>query len=185
VLQRGFGGTVGRMPKIVPAMLTPGGKVSPGGSVFNWQSSVVPEVTGLNIREMSFPERFRSELYSSKDSIDHAQMIFTGPIQRSGNALTDQQMRDLYQRSEDARRNVFNNLHEKVEAARYGGMSSTEIVTALKARRYSNQVIDDIMTGRYRAYKPSAGVLKNARANRNFVPPSMFSRPAQEIEDEE
>lgn len=179
------GGTVGRVgSKIIPALTTPGGKVTPGGAVYDLTSSIVPEVFGLNVKEISYPDRFRSTIYSSKDSIDAAQRLFTGPIQQSHNQLTDQQIRALYQRSENARHNAFVELHRKVEAARFGGMNTQTIKTALKSRRYSTQEINDIMTGRYRAYQPSPAILKNARANGNFVPSNLFGHSSH-YDDEE
>ena len=185
VFQRGAGGTVGRLfTKIIPGITTEGGKVSPGGAVYDWGSAVLPEFSGLNVKEISYPDRFRSDMYSTKDSIKHAQQLFTGPIQRSGNELTDDQIRSLYQRSEDARQRVFHSLVQKIDAVRFGGMSTREIKSALKERQFSNQEIDDLMTGRYHPYIPSANVLKNARLNGNFIPPRMFSTHAVPEEEE-
>jgi hypothetical protein len=184
LVKREFGGTVGRAWN-KGGLAIRGQEVSPGGAVYNMSTSLAPELLGMRIEGMSFPERLRSELYSSKDSIDHAQQIFTGPIQRSGNELTDTQIADLYQRSDDARRVVFNELHQKIEAARFGGMSTIAIKQALKARRYSTQEIDDLMSGRYRSFKPSAAVLENAKKNGNHVPPHLFSRQIFRYDTEE
>jgi hypothetical protein len=184
LLKREFGGTIGRAVNKGGLALR-GQEVSPGGAVYNLSTALAPELTGARIEGLSFPERFRSELYSSKDSIDHVQQIFNAPIQRSGNELTDDQIESLYQRMDDARKVVFSNLHDKVNAARFGGMSTTAIKTSLKARRYSTQEIDDIMTGRYRAYKPSAAVLDNAKKNGNHVPPHLFSRNVYRYDQDE
>lgn len=175
IMHAEIGGTAGRIgSKIIPALTTPGGKVTPGGAVYDWNSSITPELTGQSIKEISYPDRFRSVLYSTKDMIDHAQQIFTGPIQRSNNELTDHQISSLYQQSENARRNAFNTLSRQIDAARFGGMTSRDIKVALQSRRYSTQEINDLMTGRYRPYIPSAAVLKNARANGNFIPPGLI-----------
>ena len=124
-------------------------------------------------------------MFSTKDSIAQAQRTFTGPIQRSGNELTDDQMTSLYQRSEYQRRRVFQDLEQKIEAVRFGGMSNREIRSALKERQFSTQTIDDLMTGRYHPYTPGKDILKNARANGNFIPPSMFRHRAEAIDEEE
>jgi hypothetical protein len=184
VLRAEFGGTIGRLSsKIIPG-LKPEGKVTPGGLVYNSWTTLLPEI-GFAVKELSFPERFNSELYSTKDSIDHAQRLFTGPIQRSDTELTDNQMSGLYQRAEDARRSVFDELHAKVNAARFGGMTSQQIKLALKNRRYSSQEIDDVMTGHYHPYIPSKGILDNARKNGNLVPTHLFSRYGIILEPEE
>lgn len=183
MFSRILGGTVGRLgSKIVPG-LKPEGTTTPGGLVYNSWTTLAPEF-GIPVKQLSFPERFNSELYSTKDSIDHAQRLFTGPVQRSGTELTDDQMSGLYQRSEDARRMVFSELHDKVSAARFGGMTTNQIKQALKSRRYSTQEIDDIMTGHYHPYIPSKGILDNARKNGNLVPNHLFSKHGVVLEEE-
>jgi hypothetical protein len=182
IVSKEFGPLTRIATRVAPAMVR--GKVTPGGLVYNPWTGIAPEA-GIPVRQISFPERFNSELYSSKDSLEQAQRIFTSPIQRSMNELTDDDMSSLYQRSEDARRIVFDELHQKVQAARFGGMTDREIKTALKIRRYSNTQIDDLMTGRYHPYIPSGGVIDNARKNGNLVPPHLFSKHGIILEEPE
>jgi hypothetical protein len=91
----------------------------------------------------------------------------------------------LYRQSEFERKRVFQNLLKKIDAVRFGGMSNREIRSALKERQFSTQMIDDLMTGRYTPYTPSKDVLKNARANGNYISPSMFRHRSQDIDEEE
>lgn len=175
LFNREVGGSLGHLTSRIIPGLKPEGTVSPGGSVYNLWTALGPEI-GFNVKEMSFPERLNSNMYSSQKSMSEAERIFTGPIQRSGRNLTDDEMSGLYQRSEDARRIVFRELHDMVEAARFGGMTTPQIRTALKIRRYSSEMIDDLLTGRYHPYIPSSGILKNARSNGNLVPPHLFSK---------
>jgi len=181
--QRGLGGSVGHL--LSGRAYAINDQVTPGGAVYNWLTGPAAEITGLGMHEVSFPERFRSYIASSKDQIGKTEQLFTSPIQRSNSNLSDDQIAALYQKSENARRNAFNDLHDRIEAARFGGMSSNEIRIALAARRYSAQVIDDLMAGRYHPYIPSEGILKNARHNGNYVPSSLFSRRTFHYEEPE
>jgi hypothetical protein len=183
IVQRGLGGTAGRMLSTLPRALS-GHPVTPGGAVHDLPNLIQNEL-GFDVKEVSFPERFKSYLYSSKDSMQNAEGIFTRPILRSNNALTDQQMASYYQQSEDTRRKAFNDLFERVQAARFGGMNDHEIRSDLKIRRFSTQMISDLMAGRYRPFHPSASFLKNAAANGNHVPPHLFSRSIYKYDESE
>jgi hypothetical protein len=186
ITQRVAGGTIGRFGnKILPPLMHGGEYVSPSGSVYNFWSGLLPEISGLNIKEISFPERFRSELYSSKDNLRNAERLFTGPIQRSGNQMSDADMETAYLRSEQARRKVFNELRSKIEGARFGGMTTQQIRGNLQIRQYSREMINDLMSNRYHPYVPSKVIINNAKENGNRLPARLFSRRAVFLEPEE
>jgi hypothetical protein len=186
VLQRVAGGTIGRFGnKILPPLLHGGEYVSQSGAVYNWWSGILPEVSGLNIKEISFPDRFRSEMYTTKANFKNAEKLFTGPIMRSGNQMTDADMEEAYNRSEQARRKVFNDMRSKIEAARFGGMTTQQIRGTLHLRQFSHQMIDDLLSNRYHPYVPSKTIVGNAKANGNRLPARLFSRRAVFLEPEE
>jgi hypothetical protein len=186
VMQRVAGGTIGRFGnKILPPLLHGGEYVSQSGAVYNWWSGLLPEVSGLNIKEISFPDRFRSEMYTTKANFKNAERLFTGPIMRSGNQMTDADMEEAYNRSEQARRKVFNDLRSKIEAARFGGMTTQQIRGTLHLRQFSHQMIDDLLSNRYHPYVPSKTIVGNAKANGNRLPARLFSRRAVFLEPEE
>jgi hypothetical protein len=153
--------------------------------VYNWWSGLLPEVSGLNIKEISFPDRFRSEMYTTKANFKNAEKLFTGPIMRSGNQMTDADMEEAYNRSEQARRKVFNDMRSKIEAARFGGMTTQQIRGTLHLRQFSHQMIDDLLSNRYHPYVPSKTIVGNAKANGNRLPARLFSRRAVFLEPEE
>ena len=175
------GGTLGRMERKLPML----GRVTASGTVYDPYIILGNEALGLDLNEISIPDRFRSTLYTSQAEFRNAQRIFNSPIQRTGNEMTDQMLRALYGRQEQARRTVFKQLRDKIEAARNGGMSTRDIKSALKERQYSSKLIDDLLTGRYFPYTPGKGVLKRAADVGNHIPPSFFSSKAKSYEEEE
>jgi len=176
---RWSGGTLGRAGRQLPQM----GTTTKGGVVYDPNILLKSETLGQDLHEISIPDRFRSSLYSSRDELGNSVRIFTGPIQR--NAMTDNDMRAAYQHMESVRRIIFGNLRDKIAAARDSGMTTTAIKSALKERRYSNEMINDLMTGRYHAYIPSKSILSEARKSGNHMPSGLFSKGAKNYEDEE
>jgi len=175
-----MGGTIGRVMRYAPQL----GQTSPGGNVYDPWTLAGKEALGLDFHKISIPDRFRASLWSSKDSLRNAEKIFTAPIQRTGNVMTDQQMAEAYQHAEAVRQYVFGQLREKIAAAQNSGMSTSEIKSALKERQYSSSLIHDLLTGHYHGYKPGKNIMEVAKKNGNHVPHSLFSSQSKDYNEE-
>jgi hypothetical protein len=178
---RMFGGTLGRGGRQLASGQI--GTVSRGGTVYDPNILLGSELLGLDLHELSIPDRFRARLFSSRDQLYNAEKIFTGPIQR--NVLTDNDMRAAYQHMEAVRQIVFGNLHDMTEAARNSGMTTAAIRSAFKERRYPTQLINDLLAGRYHPYIPGKNVLDEARHAGNHMPTGLFSHSARNYQEQE
>jgi hypothetical protein len=78
----------------------------------------------------------------------------------SAGSRTEEQVTDGYNRANEAHQRLVQDLRNKYEAAIQLGMSPNQIQLALRGARVSQDVIEQISSGTYKRFQPSAAAMK-------------------------
>jgi hypothetical protein len=136
------------------------GYVSPGGKVFNTWDEAFSIASGGRTLEIN-PEQ--AVKWRAKDYVAakrDATYIYTGPAGREGTPETDEVLQDAYNRMENSRRQLHDELTTSARAGlllRHRGGSETareQIKAALKEGGVATKDLDNVIDGVYKPHVP-------------------------------
>ena len=108
-------------------------------------------MTGQRIIEEDTAQQIAYRAYDYEQSLRGANGIFTKRIKQGGN-ITEKDLREAYERTDNARRRNFIRMSASIRAARIRGMDEREILKQLRDSNISAERADALLDGEYRPY---------------------------------
>lgn len=127
------------------------------------------EISGLRLRTIDYADKLQRIGYSNKRRISDANRIFN-EIAGSRGTQSNESMLSAYEDANDSRYRVFQSVRKQIEAARLGGLTDSEIRTALKGNGMSAADINFIMADLYRPMPLSSQIIRAAIAAKHPIP---------------
>lgn len=127
------------------------------------------ELLGIRSRQLDYADKLSRTGFSNKERLSNANRIFNEVAGSRGTQSNDS-MLSAYESANDSRYRVFQSIQKQINAARLGGLTDAEIVTALRNSNMSATDIYHAMRGVYRPMDVSTQIQKSARRAGHPVP---------------
>ena len=145
------------------------GKTIRSGESPTLMKELASEISGLRLRTIDYADKLQRIGYSNKRRISDANRIFN-EIAGSRGTQSNESMLSAYEDANDSRYRVFQSVKKQIEAARLGGLTDSEIRTALKGNGMSAADINFIMADLYRPMPLSRQIIRAAIAAKHPIP---------------
>jgi hypothetical protein len=152
------------------------GKVNTYGGSYNAKLESIAVFTGQRILETDIAQSLMFKSREFNADFSKANRIF-GKVVHSKGDVTDLEIRNAYQSSDRSRRKLFDDLHQKTEAAIRLGQTRQQVFGALRSGGISSGVAGRIMNGQYHVYRP-----RSVPMNRRNLTGSLASESARKQE---
>lgn len=138
------------------------GQESASGRSYNLNDELVSVSTGQRRQMLDPQQSLGFKLGRWKDDMQHAEKILNGTLRDRGR-LSAEDVESAYRDAEDARKKLFDEMHQTIAAAQTLGMSRTQVYQMLRGAQVNQQMSGSLLLGRYRPYRPGEEMMQGIR----------------------
>ncbi len=155
-------GTVSSMERIWRGLSN---KQTMYGRSYNPTVEALAVMTGFRAQELDVPQALSWNARDALDRWGQATRLLSSVASRGGD-VTEAEIQEAYNTSDRARREVFDNMSQDIAAARSLGMDDDAIKDVLRGSGISAKMTQELLSGSYMPYQPSAQFLERMSSAR-------------------